>query len=248
MDHQNRGKCIIFNHEKFDFGYDVREGSSLDASRLKTTFDNLGFDVELYNDFTHNEIMNKIEKVREFDHSNNDCLCVIILTHGVQNDLLCAKDVIYKSDGLWKPFTADKCLTLAGKPKLFFIQACRGDESDSGIILSPRTLIKTETDSVVSYAIPTHADFLIAHSSIQGFFTWRNPLEGTWYIQCLCDILDEYGTTKDLMTMLTMTARKVATDFSSVNTDNLTLHNKKQVPSVTTMLIRNVYFPPKSKK
>lgn len=52
----------------------------------------------------------------------------------------------------------------------------------------------------------------------------------------------------DLMSILTLTARKVATEFSSVNTDNLTLHNKKQVPSVTSMLIRTVYFPPKSKK
>lgn len=249
MNHKNRGMCIIFNHEKFDLGYDKREGTSLDAKRLKVTFGNLGFDVEVHNDFTHSEIVDKIDKVSQLDHSDNDCLCVITLTHGVQNDLLCARDVIYKSDRLWKPFAADKCLTLAGKPKLFFIQACRGDESDSGIILSPRSLIQTETDTtVVSYAIPTHADFLIAHSSIQGFFTWRNPLEGTWYIQCLCDILDQHGTTMDLMSILTLTARKVATEFSSVNTDNLTLHNKKQVPSVTSMLIRTVYFPPKSKK
>ncbi|XP_077280274.1 caspase-1 isoform X2 [Temnothorax americanus] len=245
MNHKNRGMCIIFNHEKFDLSYDTREGSALDAQRLEKTFGDLGFDVELCHDFTHSEIIDKIEKVSQVDHTNNDCLCVITLTHGVQNDLICAKDVIYKSDRLWKPFAGDKCITLAGKPKLFFIQACRGDESDSGVMLSPRTLVKTETDSVVSYAIPTHADFLIAHSSVQGFFTWRNPSEGTWYIQCLCDILDEHGTTMDLMNILTLTARKVATEFSSVNTDNLALHNKRQVPSVTTMLIRSVYFPPK---
>jgi hypothetical protein len=71
-------------------------------------------------------------------------------------------------------------------------------------------------------------------------------VEGTWYIQCLCDILDEYGTKLDLMTLLTMTARKVATDYTSNNIDDPIMHDKKQVPSVTTMLIRSVYFPPKS--
>lgn len=62
MNHKNRGICLIFNHEKFDLGYDKREGTSLDAKRLVVTFGNLGFDVEVYNDFTHNEIMDKIEK------------------------------------------------------------------------------------------------------------------------------------------------------------------------------------------
>lgn len=62
MNHKNRGMCIIFNHEKFDLGYDEREGSSMDAKRLQATFRNLGFDVEVYNDFTHKEIMDKIDK------------------------------------------------------------------------------------------------------------------------------------------------------------------------------------------
>lgn len=60
--------------------------------------------------------------VSQLDHTDNDCLCIVTLTHGIQNDLICAKDVVYSSDKLWKPFAGDKCKTLAGKPKLFFIQ------------------------------------------------------------------------------------------------------------------------------
>ncbi|XP_011692405.1 PREDICTED: caspase-1-like isoform X2 [Wasmannia auropunctata] len=251
MNHKNRGKCIIFNHEKFNLSEMNREGSLLDVMRLRKSFGNLDFDVETYDNLTHAEIMKKINEVSQlYDHTDNDCLCVIALTHGIQHDMIFAKDVVYSSDTLWKPFTADKCSSLAGKPKLFFIQACRGDQTDGGIQLqcSSRSLRprQTETDSAVSYAIPSHADFLIAHSSMKGFFTWRNPSEGTWYIQCLCDILDEHGTTMDLMNMLTLTSRKVATEFSSVSKDKY-LDNQKQVPSVTTMLIRSVYFPPKKR-
>ncbi|XP_011878424.1 PREDICTED: caspase-1-like [Vollenhovia emeryi] len=82
--------------------------------------------------------------------------------------MICAKNAIYQVDVLWKPFTADKCTSLAGKPKLFFIQACRGEAADSGIKISPRTLRQTETDTVPYYTIPTHADFLMAYSSRQG--------------------------------------------------------------------------------
>ena len=60
--------------------------------------------------------------VSQLDHTDNDCLCVITLTHGLEKGIICANDVMYTSNELWKPFTADKCLTLAGKPKLFFIQ------------------------------------------------------------------------------------------------------------------------------
>lgn len=58
------------------------------------------------------------------DHSDADCVAVIVLTHGDEKGMLVPQDshVMYNVDMLWKPFTADKCPTLAGKPKLFFIQ------------------------------------------------------------------------------------------------------------------------------
>jgi caspase-like apoptosis-related cysteine protease len=36
--------------------------------------------------------------------------------------ILYGRDTAYKPEALWDPFTADKCPSLAGKPKLFFIQ------------------------------------------------------------------------------------------------------------------------------
>lgn len=62
MNHKNRGKCIIFNHEEFDSGIDKREGSTTDAMRLQKSFGNLGFDIEIENDLSHMEVMDKIEK------------------------------------------------------------------------------------------------------------------------------------------------------------------------------------------
>lgn len=58
------------------------------------------------------------------DHTDDDCICIFVLTHGIQHDMISAKDVVYKADTIWKPFTADRCSTLAGKPKLFFFQVC----------------------------------------------------------------------------------------------------------------------------
>ncbi|XP_028044516.1 caspase-1 isoform X2 [Monomorium pharaonis] len=247
MNHKNRGNCIIFNHDKFNSGrFDSREGSTIDVKRLEITFGNLGFDVTVHDNLKYNEIMIEIEKVSQLDHKDNDCLCIITLTHGTRNDWLCARDVVYPSDELWKPFTADKYTSLAGKPKLFFFQACRGEDADGPVLLECREIPEeTASDTIkASYTIPTHADFLIAHGSIKGYLSWRDPKKGTWYIQSLCDILDVHAKDHDLMTMLTMTAQKTATEFVTFHSNN-DLHNKKQMPSVTTMLLRSVYFPPK---
>lgn len=86
-----------------------------------------------------------------------------VLSHG-ELGILYARDSPYKPECLWSPFTADKCPTLAGKPKMFFIQACQGDKLDGGV-----TMCRTETDGQnTSYRIPTQADFLIAYSTVPG--------------------------------------------------------------------------------
>jgi hypothetical protein len=43
------------------------------------------------------------------------------MTHGEENKLY-GRDRDYETHLLWEPFTADKCTSLGGKPKLFFIQ------------------------------------------------------------------------------------------------------------------------------
>ena len=46
---------------------------------------------------------------------------LLVLSHG-ELGILYASDHPYKPENLWGHFTADKCPTLAGKPKMFFIQ------------------------------------------------------------------------------------------------------------------------------
>ena len=66
MNHKNRGKCIIFNHEEFDQKkYAKREGSTYDTKRLRNTFGNLDFDLEIYDNLTHNQITDVIEKGKD---------------------------------------------------------------------------------------------------------------------------------------------------------------------------------------
>lgn len=62
MSHKNRGKCIIFNHDIFDTGFERREGSVNDVKKIHKTFQNIGFSVEMFDNLKHNDIIDKIEK------------------------------------------------------------------------------------------------------------------------------------------------------------------------------------------
>lgn len=87
------------------------------------------------------------------DHSDNDCLAVIILSHGelvpyhdsksdkdidtiLSLDLISyvhSKDTLYPLQMIWSYFTDENCPTLKNKPRLFFVQACQGAKADPGI-------------------------------------------------------------------------------------------------------------------
>ena len=87
-------------------------------------------------------------------------ICIgLVMSHG-ELGILYSCDQPYKPDRLWTHFTGDKCPSLAGKPKMFLIQACQGDQLDQGL----KMVQNTQTDAgAQTYKIPVHADFLIAY-------------------------------------------------------------------------------------
>ncbi|GLV45905.1 Death related ICE-like caspase [Carabus blaptoides fortunei] len=241
MSHKRRGKAIILNHEHFD-KEDSREGTQIDVDRLTDVLSTLKFEVEVHKDLEYFDIIQLGRRLSKEDFTDCDCIAFFILTHGNKRKEISARDVYYDSEKLWENFTGDNCVTLAGKPKLFFINACRGKKKDAGIRFFGRG--RTEADysgKPNSYKIPKHADFLMAYSTVDGHLSYRDRSNGTWFIQCLCDVLQEYHDTKDLLKMLTITARKVAIDYRT-QSDLLEECDLTQVPSITTMLIRDVYL------
>lgn len=58
------------------------------------------------------------------DHTNNDCLAVAVMSHGSTYGRIRARDKDYTANELVEFFSGENCPSLAGKPKLFFIQVC----------------------------------------------------------------------------------------------------------------------------
>ncbi|KAJ9576241.1 hypothetical protein L9F63_006903 [Diploptera punctata] len=242
MNHSKRGLAVILNHEHFEINtLKQRTGTNVDCDNLNQTLHNLGFEVVVHHNKTTKEILNIVKEAAEKDHSECDCFVMAVLSHG-EMGILYARDTPYKPESLWTPFAANKCPSLAGQPQLFFVlrpqKACQGDKLDAGI-----TLRRTEVDGdETSYKIPTHADFLIAYSTIPGYYSWRNTTNGSWFMQALCCELQSRGTEFDILTLMTFVIQRVALDFESNTPGNNVMHRQKQIPCVTTMLTRLLRF------
>lgn len=129
-----------------------RNGTEVDGKALVECFDELGFQLDVISDGTRLEIMQRLHQLAAEDHSNADCLVVCILSHGDRGTLW-ARDRTYPIDDVFQMFTGDKCLSLASKPKMFFIQACQGDKFDRGTTVC--SLGRDVADSASFYKIPT---------------------------------------------------------------------------------------------
>lgn len=179
------------------------------------------------------------------DHLDADCFVCVLMSHGGENGAISAVDGDLDLDTLINPFKiTKKTKSLAGKPKLFFIQACRGTKYMEYIAGTDSMPYSDEVSK-----IPIEADFLVVYSTVAGYKSLRNSQNGSWFIQSLCKLLDEEAKKSEdekleIMRVLTAVNRKVA--MMEPTTDDQELSGKKQVPCIMSMLTKELYF--RSKK
>ncbi|XP_053668341.1 caspase-1-like [Anopheles marshallii] len=244
--HPNRGLAIIINQVKFN-GMAEREGSDKDRDSISSVLSEIGFDVREIEDLKKRKLLAMLKSIASEDHSKNDCLVVVVMTHGKKNNRLYARDKCYKADKLWEPFIGDACPSLLGKPKLFFIQACRGKKLDTGSRIKRMVAevlpLPVAEPVPINYVIPTMADLLVMYSTCDGYYAWRNTDNGSWFIQSLSMELVVKAHRQELLHILTGVSRRVAYQYQSNVPGNRALDAMKQMPCIKSMLTKLLYFP-----
>ncbi|XP_025934842.1 caspase-6 isoform X2 [Apteryx rowi] len=255
MNHQRRGVALIFNQEHFFWHLMLpeRRGTIADRRNLTQSLTDLGFEVRCFDDLKAEHMLEKIYDASAEDHSDADCFVCVILSHG-ENDHVYAHDAQIKIETITSMFRGDRCQSLVGKPKIFIIQACRGDKHDDPVVA--RDLVdstedesianETEVDAAAVYTLPAGADFLMCYSVAQGYYSHRETLNGSWYIQDLCEALKKHGCSLEFTELLTVVNRKVSHRKVEMCRD-INAIGKKQIPCFASMLTKKLYFHPKSK-
>ncbi|KAK7878785.1 hypothetical protein WMY93_030895 [Mugilogobius chulae] len=79
---------------------------------------------------------------------------------------------------------------------------------------------------------------------IAGFASHRETMNGSWFIQDLCDLLLKYGESLEFTELLTLVNRKVSMRSVGYSKHHNSI-GKKQVPCFASMLTKKLYFRPK---
>ncbi|XP_042890410.1 caspase-1-like [Penaeus japonicus] len=259
MSHQERGHALIFAYEDFCAQGPSRRGfAKHDVDICSKAFRKLEFEVRIHWNLTKKMLLQTIMLESREDHSNRDCLVVVLMTHGgiteKGEEVVWTCDFEIRSSELWKYFKREKCPSLAGKPKLFFIQACRGENVDKGVCLRRPAGMRLQYDGMSrenEYDMPLDADVLIMWASYPGMYAFvssSNYINGSVFLHFLSKVLIEYGDNEDLATMLLRVTREVAVSYESYVPEDDKINKNKQIPyTVSTLMRKLVFFCPKYK-
>uniref|UniRef100_A0A8C1V7P7 Caspase-3 n=1 Tax=Cyprinus carpio TaxID=7962 RepID=A0A8C1V7P7_CYPCA len=235
MNYPSLGQCVVINnnifHEKTQMR--VRNGTEKDEQNVKETFSKLGFKIKIHNDQTVSQMRELLTKVSKEDHSKSAMFACVLLSHGDDGRIF-GTDGCIELKELFALFRGDRCRSLVGKPKLFFIQACRGSGLDAGVESDYDTEEETQK-------IPVEADFLYVYATAPGYYAWRDSANGSWFIISLCEMLSKYGKRLEVMQIMTRVNYKVARKFTSSSFFSR-LDGKKQIPCIAYMLTKELYF------
>lgn len=110
---------------------------------------------------------------------------------------------------------------MAGQPKIFIVNACRGEKIDVGFLDSAAEL-------------QDFSDILIACSSHENHKSIRVPWEGTFFIQSLCETLQKANLEEiDFLEILRRTKAEVA---------KKEILGMKQIPGSYNLLKKKFYL------
>ena len=189
MDSNPRGFCLIVNNKNFGCTSRNRDWSEIDEKQLEKLFkDDLLFTVAVYRDLRREEMLDLAIQFSRKDHSRCDAFVFIIMSHGGKWDTVCGvDDKSIEIEELMSQFTPTKCPSLEKKPKLFFIQACRGESEER--LSSNRSDASSDatrglTDSTLPRSVcPEQTDFLLSYATVPGYKAYRIPKIGSPFIQ-----------------------------------------------------------------
>ncbi len=80
-----------------------------------------------------------MKEMKKRDHSNYDSFTCCLMSHGSEGIIQGTDGKNVKINEIATHLNGKQCESLAGKPKMFFIQACRGTSFDRGMSTSRGT-------------------------------------------------------------------------------------------------------------
>ncbi|KAM4581094.1 caspase-2 isoform 2-T2 [Odontesthes bonariensis] len=270
MNSSPRGFALVISNVSFDPlaapELDPRKGGEVDDEVLRKVFTELDYLVSVHRNLTAQDMRTCIENFcRRPEHRTVDSCVVCLLSHGVEGAVYGTDGQLLQLDWVFQSFDNAHCPLLQNKPKMFFIQACRGDEMDCGVeqIDGPaRTLSpgceqrdagregQGDADSRQRanlgrprIKLPQRSDMICGFASLKGTAAMRNTKRGSWFIQELNSSLRLHSRDTHLSDILVQVNGRIKEREGYA--PGTAHHRCKEMSEFTSSLCKDLYLFPK---
>ena len=213
-----RGYALIFSMETF---YKrpklIRKGTSVDVQNLKGLFNDLKIIPEVHKDLPKKDMCKAIHQfVTKPEQNEAEIAIVVILSHGGDegiHSIRCHDNrFIDVEKEVFPYFNAKNCTGLHEKPKLFLVQACRGEKFNVDYPLDSDTVSDgyASTDGPQLQVESSIRDASIVYAAVPYFVSLRCEEKGSYLVQCFCHVFRNHAHEDELRTLLQKVSREMA--------------------------------------
>ncbi|XP_004614672.2 caspase-14-like [Sorex araneus] len=135
------------------------------------------------------------------------CCIVTLMSHGEQGFIKTKDGEKVSLELIFEMFNNKNCPALQEKPKIFIIQACRGDKRDCGVETDDEPM--DSDDICEKRRLPTFSDYFIIYPTQPDHVALRHPLTGSVMIEAMIEVFKEYGNRWHIADFFTKVNRRV---------------------------------------
>uniref|UniRef100_A0A4X2L1L6 Caspase family p20 domain-containing protein n=1 Tax=Vombatus ursinus TaxID=29139 RepID=A0A4X2L1L6_VOMUR len=171
-----------------------RPGAEQDINMIRNWLEECKFECISCIDPDEKELMEKLTEFRDGLNGIKDdvsCCLVTLMAHGGKGFINTVFDERVNLTDIFEMFNNENCPALQEKPKLFVIQACRGERRDSGVIQADN--LSTKQDSSKKKRLPTSSDYYIIYPTQEDHISLRHSMNGSVMIQAIDEVFRKHG-------------------------------------------------------
>uniref|UniRef100_A0A7N4P2E1 Caspase family p20 domain-containing protein n=2 Tax=Sarcophilus harrisii TaxID=9305 RepID=A0A7N4P2E1_SARHA len=146
-----------------------RPGAEKDLKLITNWLEKCKFEYTSCIDPNEAELTKELKQFRDGINGIKDgisCCLVTLMAHGGEGFIKTKLNERVNLSDIFEMFNNENCPALQEKPKIFVIQACRGDRRDGGVVLTDDEPM--ELDYLEKKRLPTFSDYYIIYPTQKG--------------------------------------------------------------------------------
>ena len=147
----------------------TRDGAKQDGEALKEALEKIHYQVIYKENYVKDKMIQKLKDLRGENISpEDDSFICCLLSHGDKDGVYGVDKKCVSIDYLCKILEpSDEFRKLNHKPKIFFVQACRGTDASEAY--------DADEDTPIPFSVPRGADFFVSYATDPNHIALRHP-------------------------------------------------------------------------